>query len=225
MTLFLLLVMLRACAASPQDLSGKMFTFPQQTNTAHVRLNTSMEDFSAVTVCLRSFTDLDRNHMLFSLATSSSPNDFLIFKKTAANRFGLYVRTNDADIGVHEYKLTTWNSVCATWESESGLGQLWLNGQSTSRKFISSGSNITGRPIIVLGQEQDSHGGGFDEKQSFIGMVTDVHMWNYVLSPCEIRRYVDELNFTPGNVLNWRAMQFQIIGRVLLENKQNICLN
>ncbi|KAM3873347.1 serum amyloid P-component-like [Diretmus argenteus] len=174
----------------------------------------------------RSFTDLDGGHTLFSLATSSSSNDFLIYaQQQLANRIELLVRGNYVDFGVHEYKLNTWHSVCATWESESGLGQLWLNGQSTSRKFISSGSNIRGHAIIVLGQEQDSHGGGFDENQSFIGMVTDAHMWDYILSPCEIRRYVDELNFIPGNVLNWRAMQFQIIGRVLLENKQNNCLN
>ncbi|KAM3871273.1 C-reactive protein-like [Diretmus argenteus] len=223
--MFLLLVMLTACAASPQDLSGKMFTFPQETNTAHVRLNTSMEDFSAVTVCLRFFTDLVRGQMLFSLATFSSDDDFLIFTSQSANIIHLLVRDNHVIFHGQEYKLNTWSSLCATWESESGLGQLWLNGQSSTRTFISSGSNITGSPAIILGQEQDSHGGGFDIRQSFIGMITDVHMWNYVLSPCEIRRYMYELNFTPGNVLNWRALYFQMIGRVLLENKQNNCLN
>lgn len=37
----------------PTDLSGKMFTFPLETNTAHVRLNTAKQDFGAVTVCHR----------------------------------------------------------------------------------------------------------------------------------------------------------------------------
>ncbi|KAM3873510.1 jeltraxin-like [Diretmus argenteus] len=203
-----------------------MFTFPQETNTAHVTLNTSMEDFSAVTVCLRYFTELDRHHMLFSLATPSTFNDFLILKRQQSDRMmQLHARNQGLVFAGQEYKLNTWNSLCATWESESGLGQLWLNGQSSSRKFISSGSNIAGRPIITLGQEQDSYGGGFDINLSFIGLITDVHMWDYVLSPCEIRRYMDELNFTPGNVLSWRALHFQITGRVLLENKQNNCLN
>ena len=35
------------------DLSGKMFTFPQETNTAHVRLTASGQDYSALTVCHR----------------------------------------------------------------------------------------------------------------------------------------------------------------------------
>ncbi|XP_078143315.1 C-reactive protein-like isoform X1 [Centroberyx gerrardi] len=220
MKCLLLLVMLTACAAAPQDLSGKMFTFPQQTNSAHVKLETSRSEFSAVTVCLRSFTDLNRAHILFSLATPSAANDFLIFKKTAANEIQLSVRNSDVDVGGQEYKLNTWHSVCATWDSQSGLVQLWLDGKPSAKKFISSGSNIKGKPIIILGQEQDSYGGRFDINQCFIGMISDVHMWDYALSSCEIQRYVDDLNFTPGNVLNWRALQFQITGRVLLENKQ-----
>uniref|UniRef100_A0A668A0M3 Pentraxin family member n=1 Tax=Myripristis murdjan TaxID=586833 RepID=A0A668A0M3_9TELE len=204
-------------------LSGKMFTFPQQTSTAHVKLSTTREDFSAVTACLRSFTDLSRNHILFSLATPSAANDFLLFKKAAAGQIEVYARDVTAVFDGQEYKLNAWLSVCATWDSASGLEQLWLNGKPSCRKFTSAGSNITGHTIITLGQEQDSHGGGFDAKQSFVGMISDVHMWDHVLSPCEISRYMDNLNFTPGNVLNWRELDFQIIGRVLLEEKQNIC--
>ncbi|XP_071373092.1 jeltraxin-like [Centroberyx affinis] len=197
-----------------------MFTFPQQTDSAHVRLETSREEFSAVTDCFRSFTDLSRDHTLFSLAMPSAANDFLIYKKAAADVIELSVRDSFVDIGGQDYKLNMWHSVCATWDSQSGLGQLWMDGKPSSRRLISSGSNIRGKPIIILGQEQDSHGGQFDINQCFIGMMSDVHMWDYALSPCEIQRYVDDLNFTPGNVLNWRALQFQITGGVLLENKQ-----
>lgn len=35
------------------DLSGKMFTFPQETNTAYVRLTPAITDFTSVTVCHR----------------------------------------------------------------------------------------------------------------------------------------------------------------------------
>ena len=72
-------------------------------------------------------------------------------------------------------------------------------------------------------QEQDSHGGGFDLQQAFIGMIADVHMWDFILSPCEIQRFVDDLNFSPGNVINWRALQYEIVGKILIENKQGMC--
>ena len=41
------------CVFFFKDLLGKMFTFPQQTSTAHVRLTTSRQNLNAVTVCLR----------------------------------------------------------------------------------------------------------------------------------------------------------------------------
>ncbi|KAL7393308.1 hypothetical protein ABVT39_009220 [Epinephelus coioides] len=220
MAFLLLLVMLTACAAMPQDLSGKMLTFPEQTNTANVRLITSAQNFSAVTVCLRSFTDLNRAHALFSLATSSVHNAFLIFKN--AEVIELYVQDRRANFAADDYKLNMWQSVCSTWDYTSGLGQLWLDGKPSIRKFI-GGSRI-GTPIIILGQEQDSPGGGFDADQSFVGMISDVHMWDYALSTCEIKHYVEYLNFTPGNVLNWRALEFVTNGRVLIEDQQMACM-
>ena len=70
-------------------------------------------------------------------------------------------------------------------------------------------------------QDQDSHGGGFDVKQSFVGMMADVHMWDYIISPSEIQSYTQGfVSFTPGNVLNWRLLEFQIIGKVLIEGEQ-----
>ncbi|XP_030605292.1 serum amyloid P-component-like [Archocentrus centrarchus] len=223
MLLLLLLVMLTSCGAIPQDLSNKMFTFPQETNTAHVRVTTSRQDLSAVTVCFRSFTDLKREHSLFSLATPSVINDFLIYKKAVNGAVNLYVRDKWVDLEGLAYKLNTWHSICSTWDATSGLVQLWVDGMPSSRKFVSSGSNISGPIIIVLGQEQDSYGGGFDIKQSFVGMMSDVHMWDYTLSSCEIETYSNKFSFTPGNVLNWNAFEFQIAGRVLLENKQESC--
>ncbi|XP_073341933.1 C-reactive protein-like [Pagrus major] len=221
MAFLLLLVMLTACAATPQDLSGKMFTFPEETQTANVRLTTSGQDFNAVTVCLRSITDLARSHALFSVSTPSRDNAFLIFKGTANDIISVDVVNNGARFGGQDYKPNTWHPICSTWDSESGLVQLWLDGKPSIRKFT-GGSNITG-PIVILGQEQDSYGGGFDRRQSFVGMITDVHMWDYALSSCEIQRYVDDRNFSPGNVLNWRALEFQTTGRVLIENKQLPC--
>ncbi|XP_034730503.1 C-reactive protein-like [Etheostoma cragini] len=222
MALFLLSVMLTLCAASPQDLSGKMFTFPEPSDSAHVRLTTSRQVLSAVTVCLRFFTDLRRDYSLFSLANLASDNELLIFNSDSGNTYNYYIK-NKVEVFIEQhYKLNTWHSICTTWDSESGLGQLWLDGKPSSRKYISSGSNISGPIIIVLGQEQDSHGGGFDEKQCFVGMMSDVNMWDYNLSPCEIQNYMHHLNFAPGNVLNWRALEFQTTGRLLIEDKQEI---
>ncbi|XP_036931788.1 C-reactive protein-like [Acanthopagrus latus] len=222
MALFLLLAMLTVCAATPQDLSGKKFIFPQETSTAHVRLTTTKQDLRAVTVCLRSFTDLQRGYTLFSLATPSADNAFLIFKSDK-NEVGIWVRNQGGYFRGQNYKLNTWHSLCSTWDSASGLAQLWLDGKPSNLRLFSSGSSISGPIIIVLGQDQDSHGGGFVIEDSFMGMLSNVHMWDYVISPCEIQNYMEDLSFAPGNVLNWGALEFQAIGTVLIEDEQKSC--
>ncbi|XP_023132938.1 serum amyloid P-component-like [Amphiprion ocellaris] len=223
MVLLLLLVMLTSCAAIPQDLSDKMFTFPQETNTSHVRLTTSRQNLGAVSVCLRFFTDLKRAHSLFSLAAPSVFNDFLIFKRVASDEFEVWAKDRYAILYGQDYKLNTWHSVCSTWDAASGVMQFWLDGKPSSRKFVRSGSNINGPILIVLGQDQDSYGGGFDIKQSFVGMMADLHMWDYVISPCEIHSYSEQQIFTLGNVLDWSALEFQISGKVLIEDYKKTC--
>uniref|UniRef100_A0A3Q2DZL1 Pentraxin family member n=1 Tax=Cyprinodon variegatus TaxID=28743 RepID=A0A3Q2DZL1_CYPVA len=208
------------------NLSGKMFTFPQQTSTTEVRFTTQRQDMRAVTVCLRSFTDLKREHSLFSLALPTGANGFLIIKSAQSDAFDIWVREQHVKIEAQDFKLNMWQSICATWDASSGLIQLWLNGKPSSKKYTSSGHSINGPMIIVLGQDQDSYGGGFDTKQSFqsfVGMMEDVHMWDYTLSPCEIQGYMDEHYYPEGNVLNWNSVEFQSVGRVLIEEKLRAC--
>ncbi|XP_024124067.1 C-reactive protein-like [Oryzias melastigma] len=218
MQLLLLLVVLGTVSAGVQDLSGKMFTFPQLTDSAHVRLNPIKLDYNAVTVCHRSVTDIERDHAIFSLATPSQNNGFLTFWKNGNREIQPHIRGARVEYGGWDYTLNKWHSICTTWDSEKGLVQIWVDGIPSIRKFISSGA-ISGAVKIVLGQDQDTFGGGFDVNQSFAGMITDVHMWDYTLSSCEIQNYMSEMSLTPGNVLNWRALDFEIVGNVLIEDK------
>ncbi|XP_024124065.1 serum amyloid P-component [Oryzias melastigma] len=218
MKLVLLLVVLGTISAEVQDLSRKMFTFPQSSNTAHVKLNPAKLDYNAVTVCHRSITDLERDHAIFSLSTPSQDNGFLTFWKNANREIQPHIKNARVEYKGWDYKLNKWHSICTTWDSENGLVQIWVDGIPSIRKFSISGA-ISGAVKVVLGQDQDNHGGGFDVNQSFVGMITDVHMWDHILSSCDIQNYMGEMNFTPGNVLNWKALDFEIVGKVLIEDK------
>lgn len=216
-------MMLLFVAAAAEDMSGKMLNFPEETKTAHVRLNVNYKSksFSAFTVCLRAFTDLKRDHSLFSLATRVKANEILIFYDHSNKHLELYIHDVAARYEILDYVPNKWHSICTTWNSKTGVVQLWFNGQPLTRKFV--GSTVSGIPVIILGQEQDRYGSRFDTKQSFVGMLTDVHMWDYEIAPCEIQKYVEELNITPGNVINWAALDFQAQGRVFVEKKQVDC--
>ncbi|XP_019747694.1 serum amyloid P-component-like [Hippocampus comes] len=217
--LLVFMVMLASCYAETQDLSGKVFVFPRETAKDHVKLMTPKTSLSALTVCFRFLTDLSRNYALFSLATPAISNDFVIFKTNDNNVIRVHARDGGTDFLSLSFPPNNWHTMCTTWDSQNGLSQLWVDGKPTIKRFIHSGQPINGKPITVLGQEQDSYGGGFDATQSFIGMMSRLHMWDHVLSPEEIRRYEEDSNFTPGNVFNWRALDYEVVGNILVEQE------
>uniref|UniRef100_A0A8C2WVJ8 Pentraxin family member n=1 Tax=Cyclopterus lumpus TaxID=8103 RepID=A0A8C2WVJ8_CYCLU len=210
-------LMLTACAASPQNMCGQILVFPEETKTAHVTLTTSEQTFSAVTVCLR------RQHSLFSLATPSHKNAFLLLKPAAHDVIVLNVQNVRIQFKAQQYKLNDWQSICATWDSTSGLAQLWLNGKPSIKKYV-GGSQIQ-NPSTILGQMSliDKHTGFLWQFfQEAVFCWHDVYMWNYVLPPCEIQNYMDVLAFKPGNLINWKGLHSNILGNVPFEYKQ-IC--
>ncbi|XP_008285962.1 serum amyloid P-component-like [Stegastes partitus] len=214
--LVLLMLMFATCYAAPKDLSGKVFVFPKETNSDRVQLLTSKTEFSSVTVCLKYLTDITRNFGLFSMSTPGHDNDFLLFKKE--DKMSIHARDGSTEFLSLSLPPNTWHTVCSTWNSDNGLGQLWLNGKPGIKRFVHSGQAITGSPIAILGQEQDTYGGGFDATQSFLGMISELHMWDYVLSAAEIKRYVNDENFTVGNVFNWRALEYELHGKVMVDD-------
>ncbi|XP_036403127.1 serum amyloid P-component-like [Megalops cyprinoides] len=217
--LFLFLV-LACCTAVCQDLAGKTLTFPVESNTAYVKLTPAVNKiFFTATVCLRFFSDLSREQSLFSLSTPSHDNGLLLYKKPKG-AYDLWVANQFITLLGLPDELNEWNSLCGTWDSGTGLGQLWVNGKRSARKALSAGGSIAGTPSIILGQEQDSYGGGFDKAQSFVGEITDVHMWDYVLHPHIIQGFMNYVSFTPGNVLSWRALEYTRQGYVVVEDSQ-----
>lgn len=218
------LLLLVSNAAAVQDMTGKVFTFPQESNMAHVKLNTgSGRSLNGLTVCHRSFTDLQRDHAIFSLATPSKINEFLMFYDSSRKSVAPHLNDVKMTYDGLDYSPNKWHSMCTTSDVNTGLVQLWFNGQPLSKKYVSSGSTITGPSISLLGQDQDTFGGGFDAKQSFVGMITDVHMWDHEISPCEIQKYMNELSFNPGNMINWAALDYETNGKVLVEDKIQGC--
>ncbi|KAB5523594.1 hypothetical protein PHYPO_G00154420 [Pangasianodon hypophthalmus] len=218
--LVVLLSLFLLTAAERQDLSGKMFTFPVESKTHHVVLSPEVNKiFFTVTVCLRAFSDISRAQSLFSISLPSTDNGFIIYKPKQGV-YNLHVLGQAAEFWGLQDESNVWNSVCATWDANTGLAQLWVNGKPSSRKGIKAGSSLIGIPKIILGQEQDSYGGGFDTAQSFVGMLTDVHMWDSVLSPDQIAYYTYGGKFQPGNVLNWNSLEFNKSGYVIIESQK-----
>ncbi|KAG8445814.1 hypothetical protein GDO86_010558, partial [Hymenochirus boettgeri] len=172
------------------DLSDKVFLFPKVTSTSHVILKPSAtKSLNKLTLCLQSYTDLVRNYPLFSLATPGSrmDNTFLIMS-SPSNAYYIYIDQEETKFTVKAGGDLDWTHTCVSWDSATGVVQLWVNGKLYPRRIVKKGFSINERTSIILGQEQDSFGGGFDTNQSFVGEISDVNLWDYVLSPEDISK-------------------------------------
>ncbi|XP_018542317.1 C-reactive protein [Lates calcarifer] len=218
MLLFFVLLWTTGCS-EVRDLSGKQFTFPNDprgVNQPHVVLHAKTNSISTMTVCLRFFSQMNRMQGLFSLATVDHENALMLNK----DGDGSYKAHTGSDTYIYK-KLPTnlldWNSVCWTWDSQTGLTQLWLNGLHTSQKLLGK-SVVRGELSITIGQEQDEFKGGFKTDDSFEGDITDLHMWDHVVTACDIRSYMNQGSFSPGNLLNWNNLNHTVSGNVFIQD-------
>uniref|UniRef100_A0A668AEX2 Pentraxin family member n=1 Tax=Myripristis murdjan TaxID=586833 RepID=A0A668AEX2_9TELE len=199
-------------------LTERVFTFPLDKGTPHVKLTANIQKpITAMTLCLRFHTDLTRTQSLFSLATPSHASALTLFKSSVS---GYKLHINGDSLAVHGQPdiMDEWNSVCWTWDSSTGLTALWVNGKRSVRQVLQKNGSVDNRVSIILGQEQDAFGRGFQQNQSFIGDMADVHLWDSVIVPCQIRHYMEGNDFVAGNLLNWKDLQYTITGTVYVES-------
>ncbi|XP_012305147.1 serum amyloid P-component-like [Aotus nancymaae] len=205
-------------AFAQTDLSRKVFVFPRESATDHVNLIPSLEKpLQNFTLCFRAYSDLSRSHTLFSYNTQGKDNELLVYKeKTGQN--SLY----SLNIGRYEVVFKSTEKfpapvhICASWESSSGIAEFWINGTPLVKKGLRRGYSVEANPKIVLGQEQDSYGGKFDRSQSFVGEIGDLYMWDSVLPPEEILSAYHGPPL-PANILDWRALNYEIKGYVIIK--------
>ncbi|XP_054254490.1 serum amyloid P-component-like [Indicator indicator] len=200
-----------------EDLYRKVFVFRKDPSDAFVQLRASLEQpLQNFTLCLRSYTDLTRPHSLFSYATKAQDNEILLFKPKPTE-YRLYIGGKFVTFRVPEGG-GGWEHVCAGWESATGIAQFWLNGKPWPRKGLQRGYAVGAEAAILLGQEQDTFGGGFDFYNSFSGELADVYLWDTELSPDKMRAAYLSLRLPPA-LLAWKSLNYQVKGDVVVKTR------
>ncbi|XP_054849667.1 serum amyloid P-component-like [Eublepharis macularius] len=213
-----LLVFLGVSGALAQTcLDEKVFVFPKPSENAYVLLKPHLvQPLQQFTVCLKFYTDLTRSFSLFSCASKNHSNDILLFKDSPT-KYHLYVGGQYLSYYVpgNTNRGSHWENICMTWNSTTGVIQLWVDGLALPRKGLAKGYTISTHIVMILGQGQDSYGDSFEEQQSFVGEMAEVYMWDTVLPPEQLRRIRRETVPTP--LVDWTALNFEIKGYILLE--------
>lgn len=97
-----------------------------------------------------------------------------------------------------------WHHICVTWDNTAGQTAVYQDGVQRSQGILKKGHVIKGGGSLIIGQDQDTLGGGFQAHQSYVGELTEINMWDRVLGPSEISAMATKRKSTTfGNVFSW----------------------
>ncbi|CAG0931280.1 hypothetical protein TFLX_02063 [Thermoflexales bacterium] len=136
----------------------------------------------------------------FSYATASDADEFLI---TNYNDLALYRGAISVTTGISVTD-GLWHHIAVTWRESDGQVKLYKDGSAAYTGTLAASSLITGGSL-VLGQDQDYVGGGFDPVRAFKGSLDEIHVWSIALDEAQIQADMnDPLNGDEdGLVLAW----------------------
>ncbi|XP_066304554.1 lymphocyte antigen 75-like [Branchiostoma lanceolatum] len=196
------------------DLQRITFPTPRRVSNYASLETTLSQDLRSFTLCLHMRTDMSPTSQagLVSYAVQQQHNELLIFNQGGSG-FALYVQGKTAALG----DLPVWDgerhAVCATWRSTDGAWQIYTDGVlQASGSGFNVGGTVRSGGTWILAQEQDTVGGGFTETQAFSGELSQVNLWNRVLTPSEIGTDWSVFCNQHGNVIDWATTDITVFG-------------
>ncbi|XP_035375850.1 sushi, von Willebrand factor type A, EGF and pentraxin domain-containing protein 1 isoform X3 [Electrophorus electricus] len=152
-----------------------------------------------------------------------SDNSFLLIDY---NGWVLYVNGREKITDCPAVNDGRWHHIAVSWRSKDGDWRVYIDGSpSDGGKDLSVGTTIPGGGALVLGQDQDQRGEGFNPVESFVGSLSQLNIWNYVLSPQQIRSLATSCpsDLQKGNVFAWPDFLHGVTGRVKINPKSMFC--
>ncbi len=153
------------------------------TTNSYLRLDdTSPMPTTEMTIEISFRTTATNNAGLMSYAVDGNDNEIVLYKPHSLD---IYIDNYAFQTGL-SFNDGQWHDLTVTWEQTSGTVQLFDHGQLIYTDSHYTGTVLNANGILVLGQEQDSVGGGFQSSQSFNGDIRNFAMWGRVLTSSEI---------------------------------------
>ncbi|KFW87434.1 putative G-protein coupled receptor 144, partial [Manacus vitellinus] len=214
--------------------SVPVLVFRDKTDTKYVKVLSDFPALPAVTACAHLQWDTRTQEIatIFSYAVPAFINEFQLrgfMDEEGFVRFALIVH------GHHSPYLPVfradgqWHHFCVTWQQENGTWAIYADGK---RRASASGlcaagpaapQAIYGQGTFIIGQDQDSLGGTFRAKESFSGNITDLHIWQKVLSTEQIEKvrscWVPEQDL----VFGWSSNALELESSVQTVTTQLLC--
>ncbi|KAJ4948970.1 hypothetical protein JOQ06_020490, partial [Pogonophryne albipinna] len=160
-----------------------------------------------------------------SYAVEGSDNAFLLIDY---NGWVLYVNGKERITDCPAVNTGQWYHIGVSWRSWDGDWRIYINGKpSDGGKGLSVGTTIPGGGALVLGQDQDQRGEGFNPVESFVGSMSQLNIWDRVLTPQQVKVLSSNCPASHvshrGNVLAWPDFLSGVVGRVKVNLSSVFC--
>ncbi|XP_045892831.1 pentraxin fusion protein-like [Micropterus dolomieu] len=206
----------RRVAGLTGSVAVKTLLFPTETNTNYVEMVPQKSLYMrAFTLCMNVATELSGRREVILFAYRTKDNDELNVWRELDGRLSLYLTGYRVLFKVPELGALQTH-LCVTWDSSSGATTFFMNGRKSLTKIYRKGHSVEPGGRVLLGQDPDTYEGSFDIKQSFVGEIYDVNLWDSVLSDSTIQDMFSGKRVTRGNVIDWETTQLKINGETLV---------
>ncbi|NXH78863.1 AGRD2 protein, partial [Hydrobates tethys] len=211
-----------------------VLVFGDKTDTKYVKVLSDFPALPAVTACahLQWDTRIQEIATIFSYAVPAFINEFQLrgfVDEEGFVRFALIVH------GHHSPYLPVfradgqWHHFCVTWQQENGTWAIYADGKRRASASglcaagLSAPQAIYGQGTFIIGQDQDSLGGTFKEKESFSGNITDLHIWQKVLGAEQIEKVRSCWVVEQDLVFGWSSNALEVESTVQEVTAQFLC--
>ncbi|XP_049669081.1 neuronal pentraxin-1 isoform X2 [Accipiter gentilis] len=188
-------------------------TFPMRTNYMYAKVKKSLPEMYAFSVCMWMKSSASPGMGTpFSYAVPGQANE-LVLIEWGNNPMEILINDKVAKLPfvINDGK---WHHICVTWTTRDGVWEAYQDGTQTgSGENLAPYHPIKPQGVLVLGQEQDTLGGGFDATQAFVGELAHFNVWDRKLSPGEVYSLATcSTKALAGNVIAWAEANIDIYG-------------
>ncbi|KAK8393089.1 hypothetical protein O3P69_013253 [Scylla paramamosain] len=174
---------------------------------SYARLNTSFPRLESFTLCYRIKLNRFREEStLFSYALSDDrDNELRIDHRETGYKITLQGQWANSELIT---PLRLWAHFCFSYHLSTAAWAIHLDGKQRGRgTFAETTQPLEGNGVFIIGQEQDSLGGGFQRDQSFSGELTHLNVWRSVLDEATVNQIWSCKEVIQGDALAWTSVQ------------------
>ncbi|XP_071544757.1 uncharacterized protein [Panulirus ornatus] len=198
----------------------------QPSSSSYARLLTSFPELGSFTVCYRLLLLRFREESTLMSYAVSDDKDNEIRMDHRQTGYKVVLRKMWAKTEV-ETPLRYWSHFCFTYHSDSGRWQIFVDGERQAKGEMPAGHQglLQANGSYIIGQEQDTFGGGFQRDQSFSGEITHLNYWARVLDGHTIRQAAACRDLQEGDALRWSTQRWRLSGEVRwrVRPKEEVC--